>query len=191
MAKEKLAVREGPGENHTPLVIRKLADTSVGDRVRAFLVPLNALVVDEEKQVALIYPEHLDRILFNPETPDLEHEGWPLAGVEFAGDIPVRTSTSQNYLKQAEAEGWVTLYGKKVVHRPGGPQHDPWSTTHTFVQCERVVFHTVDGDITYRVVENPDKWPATHHMDDENKKIGFGGEVNWNYILERYEEEDV
>ena len=38
----------------------------------------------------------------------------------------------------------------------------------------------MDGDVRYRVVNQPDKYPAEKNEFDE----GFGGEVNWFFELE-------
>lgn len=70
-------------------------------------------------------------------------------------------------------EGWVTAEGMDVEHVPGGPADKPelmWSTTHTFIKYTRFTFHTRDGDIHYKVVQNPGK---------------YDGEVKWFYLADR------
>lgn len=148
---------------------RKLADTSSGERVKRY---------DPFSGAAY---------LADPETWDVKDEStwvespWPLAGVAFEGEAPDKDSISMAFVSKAQAEGWVSLEGERVVHRPGGPPEAPWRVTHSFVQADAIVFHLFDGDVRYRVVENPDKWPDEKNHRDE----GFGGEVRWYYEIER------
>jgi hypothetical protein len=105
-------------------------------------------------------------------------EPWPLLGVRVEGDAPKHTVVSTTWVARGRAEGWLTFEGEQVVHRPGGPRENPWAVTHTFVHGKAIVLHTVDGDLRYRIVTNPDKWPA-----DKDGDLGFGGEVRWTYEL--------
>jgi hypothetical protein len=104
---------------------------------------------------------------------------WPLAGIEIVGKPPKETYVPNTWVNKAAAEGWLTLEGEQMVHRPGGPPEEPWRVTHTFRHADALVLHTADGDVRYKVVENPDKWPNTKNDKDE----GFGGEVRWVYRL--------
>lgn len=137
------------------LQLRKLADKSAGVRVTRF-DPLTG-----------------EKKLVNPETPGDAHEPWPLAGIEFVGEPPAETAISTDMITTGRGEGWLSLVGEDVVHRPGGPGHSPWAVTHTFVTAEQIVFKTVHGDVTYNVTRNPGKY------EDEN-----GAEVVWFYSLE-------
>lgn len=151
----------------SPLKIRKLADKSSGDRVRRF------------------DPVTGNGYLTDPATWDLADRStwlevpWPLAGITVEGDAPKVTRVPASFVTKGMREGWLELEGYRVVHRPGGPPDDPWRVTHTFVQGDTLVLHTVDGDVRYRVVESPDKWPAEKNENDE----GFGGEVRWFFDL--------
>lgn len=137
------------------LQIRKLADKTEGTRVVRF------------------DPATGEKKLVNPETPGDAHEAWPLAGIEFIGEVPTETALSTDMVTTGRGEGWLELVGEDVVHKPGGPSHSPWAVTHTFVTAEQIVFKTVHGDVTYNVTKNPGKY--------ENER---GAEVIWFYQLE-------
>lgn len=153
-----------------PLVLQKLADKSSGERVIRH------------------HPVTGERMLVKPSTiaaPGFDYEQmvgepWPLAGVEPFGELPERCIVSMGYVEKGVAEGWATLLGEKIVHRSGGPAEQPWRVTHTFKHGDELVLHLIAGDVVYRIVENPDKWPE--HKDGDT---GFGGEVRWTYVLER------
>lgn len=176
------------------LRIRKLADKTVGERVRGILVPASALKIDQETGMVFVDPSLGRSVLFNPATPDIEEENWPFVGVEFANTdgstaeaapSPIRVSTS--YISQARREGWAELVGETVVHRPGGPEEDPWrpGTAHTFQQAKQIILHTVNGDAVYNVVGQPDKHPKKKVDDPAYPDgLGFGGEVKNYYDLE-------
>lgn len=154
----------------TPLTLQKLADKSKGQRVVRF------------------HPHSGERMLVKPSTlaaPGFDYEQmvaepWPLAGVTAHGELPERCVVPMSYVERAVGEGWATLTGEKMVHRPGGPPEQPWRVTHTFRQADELVLHLVEGDVVYRVAENPDKWPERKDGD-----LGYGGEVKWTYTLER------
>lgn len=136
------------------LRIRKLADTSEGERVRQF-----DPVTGEKK-------------LINPETG--AHEPWPLAGVQFEGDPPEYTRVPTSVIEKGVAEGWITREGENVVHAPAGPPENLWRDSHTFVEADKVIFRMIDGDHEYDVTHNPGKY------DHDN---GVGGTVDWFYDL--------
>lgn len=81
----------------------------------------------------------------------------PLAGVRLL-DAPPVAQVPTKVIATAVAEGWASLENETVVHRPGGPAADPWQVTHTFRHAEAIVFHTLDGDVRYRVTHQPDKY---------------------------------
>lgn len=162
------------------LRIRKLADRSTGERKPLLRIDPTRVQIDEATGKLFVDAEDVERILFNPDTPELEHEPWPLLGIAFEGDAPKRARVPTSTVARGQAEGWLTLEDATMVHRPGGPAGDPWRVTHSFQHGSAVVFHTVDGDVRYRIVENPDKWPA-----EKDGDLGFGGDVRWFYDLER------
>lgn len=152
---------------YAPLGIRKLADRSSGVRATRF---------DAETG---------EKYLYDPSTPGFDPEPWPLAGVQVVNaatgeisDPPKVTRVPHTFVQTGRSEGWLTLVGERVVHRTGGPDGDPWRVTHTFVQADQVVIHTIDGDVVYDVVESPDKWPET-----KDGAAGYGGEVRWYFDL--------
>ena len=148
--------------------VRKLADKSEGVREKRY------------------DPETGDSYLVDPAEWSLEdretwvNTPWPSLGVVVEGELPQKTALNTGFVNKAVSEGWAELEGKNVVHRPGGPEDDPWRSTHTFVQADSITFKFADGDVKYNVTQNPDKWPDSKNEDDE----GFGGEVNWFYVVE-------
>lgn len=130
------------------LQVRKHADMSDGERVVRW------------------HPVTGERMVVKPDTinaegydyTQMQPEPWPLAGVSFLHEeTPKYLRVPDRYLHAAVNEGWATLANESIAHRPGGPPHDPWRVTHTFRHAEGVTFHTNDGDIKYRVINNPDK----------------------------------
>lgn len=126
------------------LLIRRVADMSSGARLVRF------------------DPETGERKLVNPATPGEAHEPWPLAGVVLE-DAPEETVISTGYVARGIAEGWIEGVNARPVVRPAGPTHVDWHSgvtgqPHVFVHYDALIFHTLDGDVTYRVVHQPDKY---------------------------------
>lgn len=139
------------------LAIRKLADKTSSERVVRF------------------DPETGERKLVNPHTVGNAHEPWPLKGVVFCDpngmmtDPPQETAISTTKVDEGQTEGWLTRENPRVVNKPGGPEDNPLLKVHTFIHADTLVFHTLDGDVRYTVVKQPDK------VDDE---------VTWYYGLQ-------
>lgn len=112
---------------------------------------------------------------------------WPLAGVTVQGDPPRRTQLSHHLVQRGRREGWIDVEGEDVVHRPGGPPDLPYAVTHTFFHHDVIIIKTVDGDVRYRVVHQPDKYAAEGDDDtpvtDEVYAAG-ATRVDWIYRLE-------
>lgn len=120
------------------LTLRKIADTSSGERVPRW------------------DPETGEKFLVNPATG--EPEPWPLLGVQIEGEPPETTTIGTTVVERARQEGWLSLEGERAVVRPAGPAHAPYLKQHTFVHADALVLHLLDGQVRYRVVRNPDKW---------------------------------
>lgn len=142
------------------LVLRKLADKSVGERIRRYDMATG------------------EAYLHNPANG--QREGWPLAGVRIENEAgpPTAVRVSASKVAEGRTEGWIEVEGEEPVVRSAGPAENPWLLSHTFIHLDAVVFKTVDGDFRYEVTENPDKWP-----DDKDGNAGFGGEVRHFYDL--------
>lgn len=153
---------------YLPLTIRKLADRSVGERVKRF--------DPETGQGYLADPATWDR---SDESTWVENP-WPTLGIAIEGDAPKHAKIPTSFVDRGLAEGWLSAQSPTAVHRPGGPPEQPWRVTHTFLHAQKLTLHTVDGDVHYRVVDQPDKWPAEKNDRDE----GFGGDVRWYYVVE-------
>lgn len=157
------------------LRLRLLADTSDGKRVVRF-DPLSG-----------------QRLLVNPAVSDLadpaswRHEPWPLAGVVIEGETPARWRPSTALVDRGVAEGWIARENEQVVHRPGGPPGRLWAVTHTFVHCDALVLKTLDGDVRYRVLRQPDKYvdeaPDSEQVTPEIYAAGTT-RVDWFYDVE-------
>lgn len=135
----------------TPLIIRKVADKSTGERVVRF------------------DPETGEKKLVNPATPGDEHEPWPLAGVEFVYEDgpPAFTRVSTSYVQDAIREGWLEAEGMEPVVRPSGPADNKWAgNPHVFMHIDALVFKTINGDVRYNVVRQPDKYVEGNSYDE-------------------------
>lgn len=139
------------------LTVRKLADTSEGTRVVRF------------------DPVTGEKLLVNPDTNAVEP--WPLAGVEIVGNVPTFTAVPTSWVGKAKAEGWLTLEGERVEHRPGGPADNVWGTTHTFIHADAIVIHTVGGDVRFKVAKNPDKFADDSLVENDGRKTEDGLKV--------------
>lgn len=137
------------------LQIRKLADTSSGERVVRY------------------HPETGEKQLVNPRTG--QAEPWPLLGVELEV-APDETGISTTALEVGRREGWITVEGESPVVRPGGPTDDKYRVTHTFVHIDKIIFKTLSGDVTYKVVHQPDKY-ADDRVPDERGMLSSEDDV--------------
>lgn len=89
----------------------------------------------------------------------------PLAGIRIGSiddhSTPPRvTGTSVKNAEAGMSEGWLSLVDPQPVVFACGPAGKPFAKTLTFVHASAVVFHTLDGDVTYRVTRNPGKYTA-------------------------------
>jgi len=116
-------------------------------------------------------------------------EPWPLAGVRIESDPAEIAALTTTVVADGRREGWVTVEGEQVVHRPGGPPSNLWAVTHTFVHADAIVFHTVDGDVRFRVTHQPDKYadPGDDQTPVTDEAYAAGAtRVDWWYGV-RYE----
>lgn len=123
------------------------------------------------------------------KTADLQPDGSKtFAGLRILGHrdyVKLATKTVQKGIE----EGWITADdGFNAVYRPGGPKHDPWRVTHTFMHYPTLTIHTLDGNYKYDVVYQPDKYhqqkPGTDVAGDPTAR------VDWFYLLDRQVEEE-
>lgn len=168
------------------LTVRKLADTSEGERIS---VPLLAEVKLANGETVMV--ETGQRKLVNPATPGTDHEPWPSDGMTIVGnpDPPQWTTAGMRWASDAVREGWMRRIGERAVARPGGPLDAPWSTNHTFIHADKLIIEDkLRGDVVYRVVKQPDKYTANgepveaYEFTDDGSLAG--SEVNWFYELE-------
>jgi hypothetical protein len=123
-----------PEVRRAGLRIRKLADTSGGEAVRL------------------------------AERADSPAGSWPLAGVRLEGETPQTCRVSTSVVAKGVSEGWIVGEGHQPVMRPSGRPDNPWAPTdvaptpHVFHHYACLVFLTVDGELRYRVVHQPDKY---------------------------------
>lgn len=107
------------------------------------------------------------RLLADKSTPRYDQSTgellpWPLAGLRIEGDLPLVARVPTSWVSRGRSEGWLSVEGERVVHRPGGPAGDPWrpDKVHTFQHLDAIVLHTVDGDVRFLVSHQPDKYAA-------------------------------
>jgi hypothetical protein len=128
------------------LRVQKVADKSGGERIKRF-----------DQDTGSPY-------LLNPATG--QAEPWPLLGLEVVDETNARveppkfTRVPSKWVVRGVAEGWLTLVGVRLEHRPGGPPEDPYRVTHTFTHADEVVLKTTPDqpDIRYQVTHQPDKY---------------------------------
>lgn len=136
---------------HQVLVLRKHADKATQTRVVKYDCDTG------------------ERKLVNPATPGDDNEPWPLAGVSFCEqngetcEPPALTTITPRKVSEGVAEGWITTEGAIPVVRPAGATQDVWESTqtgepHLFIHYDSITFHTIEGDFTYRVTHQPDKY---------------------------------
>lgn len=85
---------------------------------------------------------------------------WPLLGIRLANK-PAQTKVPITWVNRAMADGYVELNDTSLAHRPGGPPSNPWQSTHTFTHAKTLTIHTLDGDVVYKVVHQPDKYACS------------------------------
>lgn len=101
-----------------------------------------------------------------------------LKGVKFdnEGGPPKITGTGMRYVADAEAEGWITRVNPSLYVAPGGTVDNPASVVHTFVGADELVFHTLDGDVRYKVTRQPGKYldgKPTQVVGDPRAEVHF------------------
>lgn len=145
------------------VILRKLADTSEGERVARFDPVTGA------KYLANPANPH-------PETGEPQPEPWPLLGVRIESEVEATCELPMSTVTAGQAEGWLKLEGDRLAYAPAGPPTDPWRERHTFLNCDALTFDTVDGPVRYRVTHQPGKY------DDEAEPGGT--RVDWFFGLE-------
>jgi hypothetical protein len=137
-----------------------------------------------EQRIPMFDPLTGEKKLVNPATPGEDHEPWPFAGIRIKNEDgpPQYAAMSTSYVAQAISEGWIEATGEKRVFKPAGSKENPWSSTHTFIQYKTITIKTVDGDVTYNVTRNPDKYDK--HGEPTEEAGDPEAEVVWKYDLE-------
>ena len=134
---------------------------------------------DGSTRVVRFDPISGEKMLVDPETN--EPKAWPLKGVTHQGDLPALDTIGMHYVAQAVTDGWADWENHRTVHRPGGSVNNPWSTTHTFHQCDRIHLHLLlphDGqfvsrNVVYKVIRQPDR------VEDPTQETGW--RVDWTF----------
>lgn len=140
------------------MTFRKLADQSKGDRVPRW------------------NPETGEKFLWNPATE--RAEPWPTLGVMIEGTIPQSVIMPMSTVMAAigDKPPWMVLEKMRPVYKHGGPAANPLAVTHTFIHGDFLTIKTMEGDVKYRIVHNPDKYA------DETQP-GMA-RLDWFYLLE-------
>lgn len=156
---------------------------------------LRKLAHKDGDRVAVTHPITGERSLYTPEDAaellsrlgevfeGIQPSPYALAGIQITNPdgAPTDPLVTPRIIEQGRAEGWITTSPAEVepIFRTAGPKESPWAgAPHVFLHYDQVIFHTVDGDYVYDVVENPDKWP-----EEKDGGAGFGGEVKHVYAL--------
>ena len=111
---------------------------------------------------------------------EMPEGGWPLAGISIVdsehnktAEPPAETSISPSKIAEGVKEGWLTVTNARPVVRPAGPTMDDWQSSqngqpHVFMHYDSITFHTIEGDVTYKVVHQADKYVDS---DDDTEKV--------------------
>lgn len=119
------------------LSLRKVADTSKGERVVRFDV------------------ETGERKLVNPATEGNEHEPWPLASVELVGDAPAKHNFADSFVARAMQDGYLELANPRAE----ATEVDGVSYERSPVMTgDEIVLHLANGDVRYKVLEPPGRY---------------------------------
>jgi hypothetical protein len=119
--------------------------------------------------------------------PATGEPAWPIRGLQIEGKPPKACRLPTSFVDKGVTRGYVRLEGERVEHRPGGPPADLWRVTHTFRHADAIVLDTVDGEVRYRVVHQPDKYVDGGGDEDEvTPDIYADGatRVDWFYDVE-------
>jgi hypothetical protein len=155
------------------LTLRKVADKSE---------PRTKLFDPVTGDAFLLKPEKAEELVkeLAPIFENVQPQPRPFLGIKIEGKPPKKATLSMSLVRVGIREGWIAVQGERRVHRSGGPEHDPWQKTHTFMHCDSITIETLDGPVVYKVANQPDKWPETKNDEDDS---GHGGEVKWFYEL--------
>jgi hypothetical protein len=144
-----------------------MTDTATDPVLRVTLVADKS---DGTERVKRYDPETGHAYLADPSTwrrddpTTWQETPWPLLGVKI-DNKPTRTRVATSFVVKGIAGGWLTLDGIELAHRPGGPAEDPWRSTHTFTHAKTLTLHTLDGDVVYNIVHQPDKYACSEKAD--------------------------
>lgn len=141
--------------------IRKLADKSEGERI---VVP-ELQEVELQNGETVLLPTGRNKLV-NPTTPGLDHEPWPLAGIQLL-EAPDYCELATSFVDAGAAEGWIELENARLVRRPAGPAETPTRAWHVFMHADAITFKTTDGEVRYKVVHQPDKYADDRRPDEK------------------------
>jgi hypothetical protein len=136
---------------------------------------------DGSDRVKRYDPETGHAYLADPETwrrddhTTWQEKPWPFLGIK-VDNKPKNTRVGVSWVVKGISQGWLTLDGIQLVHRPGGPADNQWQSTHTFTHAKTLTLHAIDGDIVYNIVHQPDKYAVVDRR-TINEAKGFFEEV--------------
>jgi hypothetical protein len=122
------------------LTLRKLADKESVERVARFDPMTGA------------------KFMVDPATG--EPSPWPLLGLAAPDGWPRKTRVPVKTITRGIVEGWAELVNPQMVFRPGGPPEEPYRVTHAFTHADEIIFKGVNGNVRYKVTQQPDKYAA-------------------------------
>lgn len=89
----------------------------------------------------------------------------PFGGATFLNELSQPTEEAPEKIilgtDYVEREPWIEQVGldRKIV--PAGPSHDRMRETHNFPECKELVFHMLQHDYRYQVVQQPGRLSET------------------------------
>lgn len=79
-----------------------------------------------------------------------------LAGIRLYGP-PVEVGLPRSVIERGIREQWATVTEPTTVYLHTGPAENPSQQVDAVTHYKYVTFHTLDGDYTYEITQNPDR----------------------------------
>lgn len=78
-------------------------------------------------------------------------------------DPPVSVVLPRSFLEKGMVDGWIECLDPTVHYIHTGPEHNPTQSVEAVTHYSYVVFHTLDGDLTYEITQNPGKGDRAYY----------------------------
>ena len=76
---------------------------------------------------------------------------------------PVHGVFPRSIVERGRREGWIETTGGNLEYLHTGPTDDPTSSVDAVEHFTHITFHTLDGDLTYFIEQNPGRGDRSYH----------------------------